>query len=114
MRIEHYSFGAMTVGTATYRRDLIILGSDILPDWLRTEGHRLGEEDLGEVLQWSPEVLVVGTGAFGRMEVPAPLLDLLRAKGIEVRRARTSKAAEIFNDMSRRGRRVAGAFHLTC
>ena len=111
--IEDYQFGQMVVGGKRHTRDLILLPDRIVTNWWREEGHRLGVEDLREVLDAAPKVLVVGTGAYGRMEVPERTRRALEAAGIELQTARTEEAWRLYNDL--RGRqRTAGAFHLTC
>ena len=61
-------------------------------------------------------VLIVGTGAYGRMAVPEATRRWLAAQGIEVHIAPTSEAAKLLNELlaADPAGRVAGAFHLTC
>ena len=111
--IEDYQFGQMVVGGKRHTRDLILLPDRVVANWWREEGHRLGVEDLREVLDAAPKVLVVGTGAYGRMEVPERTRRALEAAGIELQAARTEEAWRLYNDLRER-QRTAGAFHLTC
>ncbi|MGQ9801827.1 MAG: Mth938-like domain-containing protein [Candidatus Saccharicenans sp.] len=112
MLIESYAFGRMTVGGKVYTADLIIVGEEIFPNWWRQEGHSLCAEDLKVVAERKPEILVIGTGAYGAMDVPYETEKYLEAQGIEVIWKPTAQAVEIFNSIS--GRKKAGAFHLTC
>ena len=61
-----------------------------------------------------PEILVIGKGAAGCMKVPPVLVEELKAEGIEVMLANTKEAIAIFNEKTIQGRKVIGAFHLTC
>jgi len=110
--IESYSFGRMVIGGKVYEADLIIVGEEILPNWWRKEGHSLCPDDLKVVVQRKPEILVIGTGAYGAMDVPYKTEEFLEKQGIEVIWKPTAEAVEIFNSLS--GRKKAGAFHLTC
>lgn len=112
MRIDNYSFGRMTVDGAVYTADLIIIDEEIFPNWWRIEGHSLCPDDLKLVVERKPEVLVIGTGAYGAMDVPFETEKFLEENGIEVIWKPTAEAVEIFNSIS--GRKKAGAFHLTC
>jgi len=112
--IESYRFGEIRVDGVRYTSDLIILPSGVKPNWWRREGHRLSLEDLEEVLREKPEILVIGTGYSGLMRVPKELIEHLRAEGIEVMVQRTGEAWKTYNQLSREGRRVAAALHLTC
>lgn len=121
MRIDSYSFGVMKVDGAEYRGDLIVFASrgagapgKVRSNWWRKEGHSLAIEDLDDVLAFKPEVLVIGKGASGLMKVPAPTEKTLQEKGIEVIAVSTGQAWGIFNEQIEKGKKVVGAFHLTC
>jgi len=112
MVITNYSFGRMVIGGEVYTADLIIVGEEIFPDWWRKEGHSLCPDDLKVVVERKPEILVIGTGAYGAMDVPYETEKFLEEQGIKVIWKPTAEAVEIFNSLS--GRKKAGAFHLTC
>ncbi len=71
-------------------------------------------EDLEEVLAEDVDVLVVGTGAYGVMKVPDEVVEELGRRGIKVIAEPTSEAVRTFCKLRAEGKRVAGAFHLTC
>ncbi len=116
MKIEHYSFGRMTIDGETYTSDLKVIMGTVYPNWWRKEGHVLHLSDIQDVVQASPKILVVGLGASGVMRLAHGLLDELKALGIECRAYPTGRAVEVFNDLvGQKGiADVAGAFHLTC
>lgn len=112
-KIQDYRFGQMVVDGERHARDLILLPDRVVANWWRKEGHRLDAEDLQAVLGAAPEVLVVGTGAYGLMQIPGETRRTLEAADIELRAARTGKAWRMYNDLRER-QRTAGAFHLAC
>ncbi|HFC98539.1 MAG TPA: hypothetical protein ENJ40_08815 [Thermosulfurimonas dismutans] len=112
--IEAYRFGEMVIEGRAYRRDLKIIEGRVHPDWWRKEGHLLQPEDLEDVWAARPEILVVGTGASGVMRVDPRVKEKAASLGIELEAYPTSRAVERFNQLQAQGRRVAGAFHLTC
>ncbi len=112
--IESYRFGEMRIDGVRYTGDLIILPSGVRPNWWRREGHRLRVEDLEEILEERPEILVIGTGYSGLMRVPEEVSSHLREMGIEVVVQRTGEAWKTYNRLIQEGRRAAAAFHLTC
>ncbi len=69
-RIEHYTFGRITIDGKIHTADVIVLPGRVIPDWWREDGHRLGAADVEEIVAAGPACLVVGTGASGLMEVP--------------------------------------------
>lgn len=114
MRIDSYSFGVMKVEGTEYTADLIIFPDRITPNWWRRQGHSLAIEDLNDVLDFKPEVLVIGKGASGLMEIPASTEKVLQEKGIEVIAKNTGQAWGLFNEQIEKGRKAVGTFHLTC
>jgi hypothetical protein len=59
-------------------------------------------------------VLVIGTGYYGRMQVPEDTLDALRSAGVDVRVERTGEAVAELNRLQHECARIVGALHLTC
>ena len=114
MYIESYSFGLMTIDGKIYGKDLIVFNERIIPNWWRKSGHALSIDDLDEVLKYKPDILVVGTGASGMMQVPEITKKGLKNKNISIIEEDTGVAYQTFNNYIEEGRRVAGAFHLTC
>ena len=115
MRIDAYSFGSIRVDGVDYSNDVIILPDGVRAPWWRAAGgHVYAPEDLREVLDAAPEVVVLGTGNFGRVRVERATLEALSAAGSEVVVERTGQAVETFNRLADEGRGVAAALHLTC
>lgn len=112
--ISSYGFGKIVINGETYSSDVIVFPSGkVFLNWWRESGHSLSEKDLEEVFSSKPEVLVIGTGYWGRMDVPKATSDIIASKGIELHVAGTKKAWEIFNRLIQ-SRKAVGAFHLTC
>jgi hypothetical protein len=114
VEIEAYKFGYIRIDGAKYDRDVIIFPNRVSPEWWREEGHGLSLNDLTEVLEYEPDVLVIGTGAYGAMKVPETVVDELQTQGIEVHVAKTDEAVKTFNELIAAGRRAVAALHLTC
>lgn len=111
--VEDYSFGKITVDGRTYRRDLILFPDRVHENWRRENGHSLCMDDLEEILSTHPDLCVFGTGRYGRMQVPAHVVDSLATRGIAVIAEETNQACQIYNNR-REDLRTVGAFHLTC
>ena len=114
MHIDHDPFGQIDIEGLSYDADIIVFPEHVQARWWRQEGHRLALEDLATVLAEPPEVLVVGTGYDGRMQVPEETLHGLRRAGINVRVADTGAAVEVFNRLQQTCARRVAALHLTC
>jgi hypothetical protein len=114
MHIDQYRFGHVDIEGHSYDADVIIFPGHVQERWWRQEGHSLAREDLETVLAEKPDVLVVGTGYYGRMQIPEETLKTLRSAGVDVRIEKTSSAVEAFNRLQRECARIVAALHLTC
>ena len=112
--IDAYSFGRIRVSGDDFRDDLIVFPDKVEPYWRRRDAHLLAVADLETVIEYSPDLLVVGTGVAGRLRLESATREALRQKGIDCVDERTDRAWQIFNDEIEQDRRVVGAFHLTC
>ena len=111
--INNYSFGKIIINNKTYDHDLILFEGKIT-DWWRKEGHVVDIKDLKDL----PEdfnVLVIGNGASGVCDVPQKTIDYIKNDlGVELVIQMTGEAVKTYNKLLDEGRKVVGAFHLTC
>lgn len=113
MKIDEYRFGTIIIKGECYHKDLILFPDKIMTNWWRKEGHSLSLEDLAPVIHYQPELLVIGTGAYGVMKVPEDLIGRLEQKGIKTEVKDSSSAVSLHNEVQARIR-VVTALHLTC
>jgi len=111
--IEFYNFGKITIDGKTYTNDVIIFPDHVEDGWCRKEGHRLSINDLKDVVQATPEALVLGTGYFGSMKVPNEVREYLKSKKIDLIVENTKEAYKTYNRLAPT-KKVVAAFHLTC
>lgn len=112
MRLSGYRFGKIEVDGVRWHEDLWVCQGKV-GRWWRREGHRVHPEDLAEVLDLAPELIVIGIGFAGMLQVTNEVRELLAAKGIELLVARTKDAVELYNELAQK-KRVAALLHLTC
>jgi len=114
MRIDNCSFGTLVINGMTYTDDLIILpNGDILKSWRRKRGHRLTMDDLRELIDSLPEIIMAGTGVSGGMIPDKNLQKDLAKLGIDFIAAPNEDVITVFNRLSP-DKRVGAGFHLTC
>jgi hypothetical protein len=114
MEITSYNFGKIEIDGQTYSADVIITPERVVDTWWRKQGHKLAVGDLAEIMAAKPEILVVGTGYYGRMAVPEETRRYLRSQHLPLREAQTTEAVAEFNRLQRESARVVAALHLTC
>lgn len=115
-KIHSYSFGRIQIGNQTYTNDLILTPSKLYTDWWRDQGHYLQIQDLKIIDDPFPEILIIGTGANGRMEVSPEVLKWLENEiKIQVEVKPSAAAVELYNTVvSHEKKKVGLAIHLTC
>ena len=114
MKIEEYEFGRIRVKGREYRNDVIVFPNRVSPEWWRKDGHSLTMKDLEEVLEYGPDLIIVGKGAYGVLRIPEKTREALREKNILLIDDITGKAIQLFNERMEHGEKAVGAFHLTC
>jgi hypothetical protein len=114
MKVTGYSFGTIRIDDKVYTSDVIITPEKVDDSWWRKEGHRLQIPDLDAVFDAQPDVLVVGTGYFGRMAVPEETRRFLQSKGIQLLDAPTGEAVKELNKLLEDNANAVAALHLTC
>jgi len=112
-RIESYSFGEIVIDGRHYSNDVIIYPNRVDGHWWREEGHSLAPEDIWDVLQAPPDILVIGQGSAALMDVPDETRHKLHEAGIEVIAEPTERACKTYNRLRTR-KCVVAALHLTC
>ncbi|MCG6938019.1 MAG: MTH938/NDUFAF3 family protein [Gammaproteobacteria bacterium] len=114
MRISDYEFGKIAIADKTYTSDVIVAPEQVIDSWWRKEGHSLQIEDLDDIVNAKPDMLIIGTGYYGRMQVPVETKQYLKERGIKVIQAKTRDAVTEFNQLQKEYARIVAALHLTC
>ncbi len=112
--ITEFSFGKIVVKDKTYTNDIKIVGRQVFADWWRESGHRVEIEDITDILEAEPDILIIGKGSPGLLKSTSSLRDYLAANNVELIEMKTAKAIQVFNKLCEEGRRVAGGFHIGC
>jgi hypothetical protein len=119
--ITDLSWGSMEVSIAGEKQ--IFKDCKIWPggartwDWGETgTNHSPGIQlaDIEEILDYDIDVLVMTRGTLGRLNVCAETEEVLRKQGVPYHIEKTKKAVQLFNELTKQGKRVGGVFHSTC
>jgi hypothetical protein len=111
--IGPYSFGKIKVNGVHYTKDLLVFPDIVVPGWRRKSGHLLRSSDICSVLDYRPEVLIVGTGALGFLKVDKSLKEKLKKQDTKLIIKNTPDAITEYNQLYKEKRTVC-ALHLTC
>ena len=106
-----YGPGYVAVNGVSYRAPLVVTPDSIRENWPASGPHDLTAEQLALLLDWGPEIILLGTGA--RQQFPAPaVLRPLYAAGIGVEIMDTPAACRTYNILSNEARKVLAAMWL--
>jgi hypothetical protein len=95
-------------------KDIVLIGERLLP-WKERKGHRLRSAMLEPIKDADIDILIIGNGFCGALEVPSTISEeLRREKGVEVIVAKTPDACRLYNNLYSQKRKVALLAHGTC
>jgi hypothetical protein len=114
MMIEHFSFGNMIVDGVTYTNDIKIIKGKVISTLWRKSGHQVNIDDIQDIIDAKPNILVLGKGKPGLMKSTPSLREFLKKNEIELIEEKTSKAIKTFNRLIKDGKNVCAGFHLSC
>lgn len=114
MMIENFSFGNIVVNGITYTNDIKIIQGKVTPTWWRKNGHQVNIDDIQDIIDANPNILVLGKGKPGMMKSTPSLCEFLKQNDIDLIEEKTSKAIKTFNRLFKHGKNVCAGFHLTC
>ena len=117
-RIERVGFGEITVGKKTFGRDVCIFvdgkvknRDKSLAKKLYGSAHTVGPKELEAVCRCEPEVLFIGSGISGKLELSEDARRFLAQRDIKCEILTTPKAVDRYN---RSKLRKAALIHVTC
>lgn len=108
-KIQEYKLGSFIIEGRQFIGNVKIIGSKVRY-WEKPENQNLNITDLKEVLELSPEFLVIGTGAAGLLKVPDHVKQAAVTKGISVFVGKTQDMVSKFNDLHRENKKVSAIF----
>lgn len=112
--IKAYQFGSITINEEKYDHDVEVRDSGDVLSWWRKESHVVDLEDIERALEQKPDVLIIGTGAYGVAKLTEKAQKAIKEQAIELIIEKTNDAVKIFNDFQKRQKKIIGLFHLTC
>lgn len=100
--------GWVRVGGDEYRENVVLLPDAVVKGWAPAGFDALDERDFAQLLDYAPEIVLLGTGSAQRFPHPS-LLAALGAAHVGVEVMDTGAACRTFNILVAEGRRVAAA-----
>lgn len=112
--IDSTKFGEITIDGKTHYSDVFIYWDGKIEE-VRTEvRHKFSRKELNFLLGKNPEVVIVGNGQYGSLEVAEDVEKTAKEKGIEFIILDTPKAIQKFDELVKGGKKVVAYIHVTC
>ncbi|GMR18839.1 MAG: Mth938-like domain-containing protein [Gammaproteobacteria bacterium] len=103
--IDAYAHGQITINQTVYRSSLILTPDQINTDWPPASVGELETGHFDQLLQYNPEVIILGIGKRNRLLPPALIKTLITANiGFEI--MDTAAACRTFNILAAEARTV--------
>ena len=112
-------FGAVYINGQRYG-DVLIVGDKIKPrdkERLTREigdHHQVGDFEVDELLTNKPEIIIIGNGQSGVLEVNDRVRERINKAGAELKILLTPEAIEEFNRFTKEEKKVNCLIHTTC
>lgn len=117
--IDSTQFGEVIVDGISFHQVLII--GDLIEerDYKKLQelfdtSHEIGEWEAEKLVGNKPDLIIIGNGQDGAMEVKDDLIKKFKDLGVEVIVTDTSKAINVYNEQIQSGKRVNALIHTTC
>lgn len=112
--IQDHSFGKIVVNNTLFTSDIKIINGSVIPNWWRKRGHLVEVDDIHDILQAKPKMVILGKGDPGLMKSSLSLQKSLQTNGIELIEETTPQAIQRFNRLFKDGIKIAAGFHISC
>lgn len=117
--IDSTKFGEIVIDGKKYHQVLIIGNSVIERNYERLEklfetSHKIGDWEIEELLKEDPEIIIIGTGQDGMMEIDRDFSEKIEDKNIELVITATPEIIKVYNEKIEAGKRTNALIHTTC
>ena len=113
LKIDSYRHGRIEVEGKVYEQDIVIAGDRIqLCYQPYKRKRRLTRSYIERMLEFEPEILIIGLGAGSKLGLTKKAFALLEESGIEWHVRPTKGAVKLYNEL-RRDKHVVAVLHLT-
>ena len=111
--IDDHKFGSFVINGNEFLGDIKILNSRVRY-WDDRVKHTVSLKDIKELIEISPEVIIVGTGNSGYLKLDSDVKDLILYRRIRLIASKNDEAVKQFNLALEQNKKVAALFHATC
>lgn len=105
-RIQEYKLGSFIIEGRQFIGNIKIFGSKVRY-WEKPENQSFDIKDLQELIDFKPEVLVIGTGAAGLLKIPDAVRRFVMENGISFHTGKTQDMVKKINELDKNKKKIA-------
>lgn len=119
MRFDSTQYGEIIIDGKKYGDIIVSAGKLIIRDRGPSEeqfgtSHRMHQAEFKQLLEGKPEIVLIGSGQSGLMEVTEEEKKKISETGAELIIEKDPQAIKTFNSLTEQGKKVNCLVHVTC
>jgi hypothetical protein len=118
---QENKFGMVKFDGKNYSHDIVIHTDGVVEKRNKNlsrrkydTSHILSAEEITDLLDEEPEILIVGRGQSGMLKIGKDTAELLYTKNVKLVDSPTPEAIEGYNKLKNQGKKLAAIIHITC
>jgi len=111
--IDSYSFGSYIIDGKEHKWDIKLINNKVF-SWVGRKGHDITIDDIKDIVAENPEILIIGTGASGLVNVSDKIKEFVKTRGIKLIIEKTGAACKEYNNALKSNKKVCAIMHGTC
>jgi len=117
-KIDELTFGSIVVEDKKYRRDILIFTDGTVKKrkggFLMYGSHKIKKQELEELSQDQPEIIIIGTGTNGAAHIAPEAESWAKGKNLSLLVQPSYDAVAKLNELVEQKKKVAALIHITC
>lgn len=111
--IDSYTFGTFVVDGKQFDSNIALINNKAKPARY-LESHILKTSDFDELIAAKPEIIIIGIGASGVVDVQDEIKEHIESNNIKLIIEKTGDACNTYNSLIKEGKKVCAFLHNTC
>ncbi len=117
-KIDKLSFGSIVIDGKKHRKDVLIFADGTVKKrkggLLIFGSHNIKKEEIEELAQGKPEMIIIGTGTDGKASLAAGVENWAKEKNLNLTVQLSYEATATLNELVEQKKKVAALIHITC
>lgn len=111
--IDSYTFGTFIIDGKKFDSNVKLIQTKA-EKYRHFENHLIELNDFVDLVGQKPDMIIIGTGASGVVEVPDDIKEYIEKAGIKLIIEQTGDAVKTYNDLLKKNKKVCAVMHNTC